>query len=393
MGRDAARIRVVEVVGNGEGGGTKCVARIVKHLDPMRFDFLVISPESPWLAEVCAQHHARYLPLPLLSSRLNPKTYREFARVLGKENADIVSAHGTRAAWYALRTFPKSMPRPKLMYSEHLFSFDARHGVARLPWKLLERYICRRADALATSSNANATTAESEGWIASERIAMRHYGVELEAFVEQARSRVARADLGISNDVRLVGTVGRLVPQKGMRYLLKAMVRVLAAQPNTVLLIVGDGELRTDLEARCRRLGIAGHVRFLGAHQEPWRILANCDVIAFSSLFEGLPQTCIEALAVGSAVVATRINGTAELIKSGQNGILVPPCDASALAEGILKLLNDPALPQSFRDRAPEAVGEYRTETMVARFEDAYRSLYAQRSATADALALPARMR
>jgi glycosyltransferase involved in cell wall biosynthesis len=279
------------------------------------------------------------------------------------------------------------------MYSEHLFSFDARRGPMRLPWIALERYLCRRTDALTTSCAANSQRAVSSGWIDPQRIAMRHYGIELEDFRWQAEHKMTREELDIPEDALVVGTVGRLIPQKGMRYFLRAAAQVLKSQPNALFLIVGDGRLRADLEADCQRLGISGRVRFLGASAQPWRILANCDVIAFSSLFEGLPQTCVEALAVGGAVIATRVGGTAELITPGRNGILTPPRDATALAQAILDLLNDPERRRRFRALAPEAVRGYRVEAMVALFDEAYRSLYAQRSASALAPALPARMR
>src|SRR5215472_17251695 len=97
------RIRVVEIVGNGEGGGTKCVANIASHLNPDRFDITVVSLEAPWLADVCARNGITHRPLPLLTSRLNPRLYAELAKILAQSAPDIVSAHGTRAMWYSLR--------------------------------------------------------------------------------------------------------------------------------------------------------------------------------------------------------------------------------------------------------------------------------------------------
>jgi glycosyltransferase involved in cell wall biosynthesis len=371
------RIRVAEIVGNAEGGGTKCVARIVRNLSNEHFDFLVVSPESPWLAEECARRGARYHPFPIASSRLSRGRYQELADILEREQPLIVSAHGTRAAWYAVRTLSGRF-RPKLMYSEHLFSFDARRGVARLPWTFVERSICRHADAMATACGANADIAVTRGWIGPDRIVMRHYGVELDEFAEQARGRLARADLGIADDVPLIGTVGRLIPQKGMRYLLDAATRVLLHHPRAVFVIVGDGELRSSLEEHARLAGISNNVRFLGADRKPWRILANCDVIAFASLFEGLPQTCIEALSIGMPVVATRLKGTAELVTPESNGLLVPARDARALADGISRLLADRGLARRLGDAAPSAVTEYTTERMAERFERAYEMLAAE---------------
>jgi glycosyltransferase involved in cell wall biosynthesis len=375
------RIRVVEIVGNADGGGTKCVSRLVQNLDPARFDLLVISPDSPWLARVCQQRGARYQSLPIFSSRLNWKTYRELARILGDAQPDIVSAHGTRAAWYTLLALKQSVHMPRIMYSEHLFSFDAREGVAKLPWLAIERYICRRVDALATGCDVNARFVESRGWIDPSRVAMRHYGVELEDFVAQSRHRVPRAELGLPERVPVIGTVGRLIPQKGIRYLLDAMVKVLAVYPDAILLIAGDGESWAELNSYSQRLGLAGHVRFLGATSQPWTALANCDVIAFSSLYEGMQQTCLEALAIGLPVVVTTMKGPVEYVESGRSGILVPPRDAQSLADGIIQLLNDPDLRQQFALAGPVAVQEYRTDWMIERYRLAYERLYGERIA------------
>src|SRR5215472_18262019 len=110
------RIRVIEIVGNGEGGGTMCVSRIASNLDPERYEITVISPEAAWLADICAEHRAHYRPLPLLSSRLSRTTDAKLALLLTEIQPDIISAHGTRAAWYALRALKSTSVRPYFVY-------------------------------------------------------------------------------------------------------------------------------------------------------------------------------------------------------------------------------------------------------------------------------------
>lgn len=384
------RIQLVEIVGNAEGGGTKCVARIVSHLDPRRYEVTVISPLAPWLAEVCRQRGASYRPLPLLSSRIKPATYANLTKILAEVQPDIISAHGTRAAWYTLRAMPKLARPPRFMYSEHLFSFDARQGIMQWPWISLEGTICRRAQMVATGCEANARYVESRGWKRPDEIAMRHYGIELDEFMEQARGRISKHDLGLPEDTPLVGTVGRLVAQKGLRYWLDAAASILDVMPQARFIIIGDGELRGQLEQHCARLRIDRQVRFLGADKQPWRILAACDVVAFSSLWEGLQQTAVEALAAGVPTVATRHKGTIEYIRPGWNGLLVAPRDAHALANAILYMLRDPALREHFAARGPQSVAAYRTETMIARFDAAYETLYSQDARVAAGVVAPA---
>ncbi len=134
-------IRVVEVVGNIEGGGTQFVAALLRRMNPSRFQVTLVAPEAPWLADLCADVGAHYRALPLLSSRTNSGVRRRLGIILGVAEPDIVHAHGTRAAWYATRCMPAQLRTPALVYSEHLFSPDARRGLAKLPWYGLEWYL------------------------------------------------------------------------------------------------------------------------------------------------------------------------------------------------------------------------------------------------------------
>jgi len=207
---------------------------------------------------------------------------------------------------------------------------------------------------------------------------MRHYGIELDVFKEQAAQAMSRQELGFATNDLLIGTVARLVPQKGMRYWLDAAALVARDLPDARFVIIGDGELRASLERQAHHLGISRRVSFLGASETPWRILAACDFVAFSSLYEGLPQTGIEALAAGVPLVATRMKGTEEIIRDGWNGLLVPTRDSRGLAHGMLRLARDPALRAQMHAVGPDSVKEYRTEIMIDRFRQAYERLYAE---------------
>lgn len=379
------------ILSSGEGGGAKCAACIASNLNPNRYEITLISPEASDLAELCAEHQIRYRPLPLLSSRLNPSLYSELSALLNEAKPDIANAHGTRAAWYTLRALRTSSVQPHLVYSENLFSFDARRGPLRWPWIAIERHICRHIDALTTSCAANAQWAESRGGIVSDRIPLRHYGIELATFRDQAANRIPRTALGVTDNAPLIGAVGRMIPQKGFGYLLEAAAQLISIVPDLRVLLVGDGELRPRLEERCRQLGLTQHVHFLGAHPQPWRILANCDVVALPSTHEGLPLTGLEALAVGKPVVASQLHGTAEIIHSGHNGLLVPSRDARALADAILRLLRDPDLRERLASRGPDSVAAYGAETMNANFDALFQALYAKRQEPVASASAPVR--
>jgi glycosyltransferase involved in cell wall biosynthesis len=148
-------------------------------------------------------------------------------------------------------------------------------------------------------------------------------GIDLERF------RNGRATL----DGRIVGNVARLAEQKGQRDLIAAAPHVLERHPDVRFIVVGEGELRDELERLAQPLG--DRFAFLGARDDVPDLLASFDVFAFPSRFEGLCLAVIEAQAAGVPVVATPVGGIRETVVDGETGWLVPPRDVDALAERI----------------------------------------------------------
>ncbi len=355
-------IPVVQIVGNSDGGGTRFVVDIMERLDPTRFHFTLIAPQSEWLADACARVGATFRPLPLMSSRFSAALSREFRSIVADTAPMIVHAHGTRAAWLATRSLSRGAPAPALIYSEHLFSMDARRGPFKLPWYAIERAICRRAALITTSCAANADRVIRAGWATADRIALRHYGIAQDGYPSAGAQRhSAGAILALQRTAPLIGSVGRLIPQKGFTYLLHAMKQVSARYPERAVPHCWGRPAARHARGRKRKLGIAGHVRFLGAQSTPWAALATCDVIALPSVFEGLPLALLEALTLGLPVVATQAGGAAEVLSHGRNGLLAPMRDASALAHALDRLLGYPPLREEFRAAGPRERGRLRS--------------------------------
>jgi glycosyltransferase involved in cell wall biosynthesis len=169
-------------------------------------------------------------------------------------------------------------------------------------------------------------------------------GLDLGQFLDAERSRgQLRTELGLDTDTPVVGIVARLVPIKAPEMFLRAAAQILAAEPRTRFLIIGDGERRQELEALSADLGLTDTLRFLGWRRDMPRVYADLDVVALTSLNEGSPVVLIEALAAARPVVSTAVGGVPEVVVHGTTGLTVPVSDVSALAEAILSLLRDPA--------------------------------------------------
>jgi glycosyltransferase involved in cell wall biosynthesis len=184
-------------------------------------------------------------------------------------------------------------------------------------------------------------------------------GIDLDHF--------AAATPALSCTGRLVGSVARLAPQKGQRILLDAVPLVLRRHPDARFVLVGDGELRDELEHQAHRLGIADSVLFTGARTDVPELLASFSVFALPSYFEGLCLAVLEAQAAGVPVVATPVGGVRETVVPGETGMRCDPGDPVSLADGIARLLDDPDEARRLADEALRRVRErFGIERMVA---------------------------
>jgi glycosyltransferase involved in cell wall biosynthesis len=154
--------------------------------------------------------------------------------------------------------------------------------------------------------------------------------------------------------------VGRLVPRKEVPVLIEALVRVRARGRDAELDLVGDGPERERLEALAASTGLRGAMRFLGMLDEAGvaGALHKADLLVVPSSSEGLPAVIMEALASGLPVVASEIDGIPELVRDGETGLLVPPCNPERLAEAIIRLLDDPALARRMGEAGRKLVAQ-----------------------------------
>lgn len=202
-------------------------------------------------------------------------------------------------------------------------------------------------------------------------------GLELGTFTDNGKGGPGfRRSVGVGADDLLVGIVGRLVPIKNHRMFLDAAARIKDGMPGRRVrfLVIGDGEMRQDLEAYAVSLGLKDDVIFTGWVRDLAAAYAAMDIATLTSLNEGTPVSLIEAMASARAVVATDVGGVRDVVLDGENGLLADAHDAGGFAAKVIALLSDRPRMAAYGARGREAaVGRFAKERLVSDMKDLYR--------------------
>lgn len=218
-----------------------------------------------------------------------------------------------------------------------------------------------------------------------EKIVVIQNAVDVKAFTghEEAAMRI-RAEFGIAPDAPLFGIVGRLKPQKNVPMFLQAAVKILREQPNARFLIVGDGPLMPELEAQARELDLFPAAIFAGMRKDVPVILSSLDVLALSSLWEGLPVILLEAMASSLPVVSTAVDGVVGVVDPDVTAFLTPSGDPAVFAQACIRLARDPKLRKKMGQAGFEKVMKnYSLDAMIDRISDLYLQLLHNRGLSA----------
>lgn len=301
--------------------------------------------------------------IPTLGRELHPirdiATLWKLYRLLRQLKPDIVATHtakagfvGRVAAWLA------GAPIIVHTYHGHVFHGYFSPAKTRL-FLLLERFAARLSDAIIALTPGQRDELVNTYHIApAGKFTVMSSGLDLSAFAAAPRrSGAFRHTWGVADDAPLITIVGRLAPVKNHALFLQAAVRVREALPAARFAIVGDGELRAELEAQVDALGLRDAVFFTGWQKDVAPVYADSDVLVISSVNEGTPFTVIEAMAAGCPVVSTAVGGVPDFLNHGELGKLVPSGDAAALAAALVETVQQPPDAEALRALIVERYG------------------------------------
>ena len=194
-------------------------------------------------------------------------------------------------------------------------------------------------------------------------------------------SKEIRKRYQIADDEFVIGTIGRLRPVKDHITLIESFAKVQKEISKSKLVIVGNGDMLSELKQRSSELGIRKKVVFAGESTNVEEVLSIFDIFVNSSIFEGMSYTIIEAMASGKAIIATRVGGNPELIIDGENGFLVEPQNPSAMTEKIIYLLTNELERKRIEENNRTKVKNHHNITATVQAnEEIYKALWAKKN-------------
>jgi sugar transferase (PEP-CTERM/EpsH1 system associated) len=367
MAVPAAPTAVAHLVQNLDVGGLeRVVINLMKATDPGRYRPLLYTlGRGGALADEVEREGFRVRRLARRSG-VDWALFLRLARTLRSDGVRVVHSHNYSPLVYG-SIAGRLAGAAGHVYTAHGAKTAARQGTRRFQrLGLVDDIVFVSEDARRVSLAAGA--------VADRRVHTIVNGIDVDAFVRdgEVRRRI-RAQLGIDAEAPVAGIVARLTAAKDHVNLFDAFATLRDTHPAARCLVVGDGELREDLERAVRERGLSGSVLLIGNRGDVADVLAALDVFVLSSATEGLAVTLLEAMAAGLPVVATRVGGNPEVVEDGCSGIIVPPRDSAALAAALGRMFDGPEIARGMghagRERCRSRFG---VETMAKRYQDLY---------------------
>jgi glycosyltransferase involved in cell wall biosynthesis len=318
------------------GGAEEMVLNLVRHLPPQYEPIVAAIHEAGPIGEEVRRTGVPFDVLGLTPGMRHPWHLLRLKDFVQKCDPHIVHTFLLTASLYG--RFAAMMARVPVVIGTEVNIYERKQAMHALA----ERWLMRGTDAVVASAESVREFYVRQVDADPAKVEVIYNAVDWSQLDQTVTRDVMRASLRLPLDAPVIGIIARLTEQKGHRVLFDALVghRGLA---HAHLVVVGDGELRDELERRAVALALADRVRFLGARRDLGNILAAMDVFVMPSFWEGLPLSLVLAMGAGLAVVATRVAGIPEVVQDDATGLLVPPGDSAALGEALARVINDDA--------------------------------------------------
>lgn len=337
------------------GGPGKGLFQFLTNFPVGALDYTICDFAARWLPDEPYEFEtvARALELPLIhipqAWPIDPMVVARAVRIVRERGGNLLETHGYKPnlLGFFLR---RILGRPWIAFA-HGYTDDNRK--IRL-YNALDAIVLRFADRVVAVSHAMQDLLLLKG-VPARKIQVIQNAVDENEVIPCRSPGEMRSSLGLEQRGPILGIVGRLSPEKGQRVFLEAFRVLLSAFPHALLLLIGDGQERQDMEAFCRTHGLEGHVRFTGYVPNVPDYYQLMDLLVIPSFSEGLPNVLLEAMVAGVPILATAVGGMPEVL-SPDRGLLVSPGDVPGFAEAAKACLSDREATRERVKRARETV-------------------------------------
>jgi glycosyltransferase involved in cell wall biosynthesis len=369
-------IKVLECIRQGQvGGGESHLLTLVENIDRSVFDPVVLSftdgPMVSKLKTIGVNTTIIHTEKPFDVGKW--KTIRAWIK---KQNVDVIHAHGTRAnsniLWAA-----RSLNIP-VVYTIHGWSFhDDQNPIVKKVRVLGEKYLTSRSTVNISVSQSNKETGQKH--FSSFQSVVVNNGIDVNTFNPDKNFKNIREELRIPEEATLVLFLARFTHQKQPIALLNAFIEAAKKNSNLFLLMIGDGEKKTEALEIVSSSEVKKQILLLPFRQDVPDILAAADIFVLPSLWEGLPIALLEAMSMGKAIIASRVDGTKEILRHKENGYLVDPKNLEgALTDALLEVSNDRDLRSQMETQARQTVKDrFNAVVMTRQIENIYQQVIA----------------
>lgn len=329
------------------GGAERVLESYFRYLDLDRFEAMLICTDDPAIDELVetVQGFGMLVVRTRLLAQKQPspsiERIRELRRLYAQYQIDILhvqilGAEGGKAAIIAARLAHIRI----VLTTIHGFSNERDPWITRSFNRLLDRLVNRH---ITPSEYSRQQQIDKHGR-RPEKLKKIYNGIDVTPFVQRVDPVEARALLGLPQDVPLIGTIGRLHPQKGIEYFIEMAQLVHDAVPAALFIIVGDGEQRADYEQLVIERGMEDYVGFTGYNRDVLHYYAALDIFVLASRWESFGLVLVEAMMMQRAIVTTGVGAVPEVVEDGVTATVVEPYNAEALKRAVLRYIEEPEL-------------------------------------------------
>jgi len=379
---------ILYVITQGETGGAQnYVATLARSAIGLNWTVSVAIGEKGdnWLGQEIESIGGRIWPLNRLKRAISPindilailelsKLYQDIAPDIIHLNSSKAGVLGSLAAII----YRAKSKKCKIIYTAHGWIFNEEMpALKKMIYISLEKLTAKAKDKIICVSEYDRNTALIKNIAPPEKLMTVHNGINTERIKflnkESARQEIFGADTP-QQDETIIGCIANFYPTKGLEYLIDA-IKIISQTIKIRLVIIGDGDLRLELEKQIRYNGLESIVLLIGKKKNAQKYLPAFDLAVMSSVKEGFPYFLLEAMSAGLPIVATRVGGIPEIITNGETGLLTEPNNPKDLAEKILRLASDANLRLKFGQAGLKKVKrEFNEAEMINKTFSAYHS-------------------